>query len=200
MVSSDTLYLKLQTPLTIDRLLESLKIDHPEVFDSKGNFIGTFYWRNQKIKDQILEGFDCERDLIVLVHNLMKEIEIEELVENVAAVDNPNNNKKKSEKASVSTTSKSLMRRFKNLWNGKDQQGTTTSDSVLVPLVFGVPLEELKGNGDLPEFVSGLFRLSGTFTKILGLQDKLNSGSQAPDSFCWWRPFFFILAQLTPEQ
>ena len=192
MVSSETLYLKLQTPLTIDRLLESLKIDQ--------NFIGTFYWRNQKIKDQILEGFDCERDLIVLVHNLMKEIEIEELVENVAAVDNPNNNKKKSEKASVSTTSKSLMRRFKNLWNGKDQQGTTTSDSVLVPLVFGVPLEELKGNGDLPEFVSGLFRLSGTFTKILGLQDKLNSGSQAPDSFCWWRPFFFILAQLTPEQ
>ena len=193
MVSSDAFYLNLQTPLTIDRLLETLKIDHPEVLDSKGNFIGAFYWRNLKIKDQdrsvILEGFDCERDLIVLVHNLMKEIEIEELVENVAAVDNPNNNNKKSEKASASTTNKSLMSRFKNLWNGKAQQGTT-SDSVLVPLVFGVPLEDLKRSGDLPEFVSdvleylndpnrvqeGLFRLSGTFTKILGLQDKLNSG------------------------
>lgn len=199
MVSADLIELNLRRPsFTIKNVFEALMAaEETAVFDSNGDFIGNVYLNGEKIEG---EGFEEEFDLdceIVMIHNLIKpteaeaEAEEEDCDEQLLPL--------------TKSGSKSLMSKFKNLWTGKPSVNNETDSSTSITAtthqagkpkqpsaVFGRPIKDLKRCDSvslLPEFVSdvlnylreptqiqeGLFRLSGNFTKIQEIQEKLDN-------------------------
>ena len=193
---------------TINSLLEKLKEEVPEAFDSIGQFIGRIYCKG-KMVEEYDEYLEC--DELVMIHNLSKEIgsQDSEAEKGKDEIDGHNDDESKSTsvidcliEGDISNyiiepvypaKNKSLISRFRNLWTSSNAQNTIkpveNRSSVIVPR-----LEELKTNAEsgVPEFIEdvleylgqstqiqeGLFRLSGTFSRIKSLQDRLNSGER----------------------
>lgn len=165
MMSSTSISIEIPVPITISELFEKLKEDHSEVFDENGNFIGRAYHNNALLEktSQIMESPFS----IILIHDLItKTDEIEEQTEEIV------------DKTRSKATFMSKFRNFRNLLSGREKEKVTN-----VPVVF----EGLKVQSEFIDDVltylrkeemiqEGLFRLSGTFTRIKSLQDRLIGG------------------------
>lgn len=181
LVSKDVTRIQIVFPYTTTTLFEALKEEQPAVFDSKGNFNGNVYGIDGRLL--FVNNDREETEEIVLIHRL----------ESAAGIMDEESVVKDSKVSSVSSEvkTKSLMSRFKNLWNKRttqstDQSSTSSSSSSLTSesSVFAKDLDKF------PEFITdvldylrrdeqvqeGLFRLSGTFTRIQSLKERLDAG------------------------
>lgn len=169
MMSDNSFVIEILFPFTISELFEKLKEEHSEIFDSTGDFIGRVYHGNVLLEtnSQIIES-----ELpIVLIHDLITEMdEIEEEKEEIV-----------SETRSKATFM-SKFRNFRNLISGKDKEKDDKEKVAEVPVFEGLKLQS-EFVGEVLNYLrrdemvqEGLFRLSGTFTRIKSLQDRLLSG------------------------
>jgi hypothetical protein len=167
MVSLNEILVKVSVPFNISELLEKLKEEENEeqttIFDSNDKFNGRIYCNNRIVTDET-ELIEDESAKIILIHNLMrKEYE---------------NTEFKVEAETRTRSKPTLMSKFKNLWTIKEK----AKISIEIKLNSGtlIFIEQVLNYLRRDEMIQeGLFRLSGTFTRIKSLQDRLNSG----DSF-----------------
>jgi hypothetical protein len=174
-----------------------------EVFNADGVLNcteGRIYWNENEAQQDWTEETELdlengegenEQRSFVLIHSLVKKGE-EDCIEEGATL-------------SRKTSKRTLMSRFKGLWSapksdvsgdvGMGKTDGLKEDSRATPCLFGRSLKDLKLIDGVPEFVvdvieflrrdeliqEGLFRLSGTFSRIQALQDRLDSGERLCD-------------------
>lgn len=168
MVSSNEITVEICVPFTISELLNKLKEEQATIFDSNEEFNGRIYCNNKRILKNESELIENESAKIVLIHNLVSE---------------------KSEPVQIVPKTKSkpnFMSKFKNLWTIKEKEKISIDfelENLNLNTETGIPelIEEILNFLRREEMVQeGLFRLSGTFTRIKLFQDRLNSG----EKFC----------------
>lgn len=162
-------------PFTIAELFGVLKEEHAAIFDSKGKFTGRIYCENRLIENDSMELIENGEKCLVLIHDLMTGEVTEVAKIEIAA------------KEQVINPAATFMNRIKNLWISKEK--TTAAAAIAVQ---EVELKNMKmsSGGEIPEFIEkvlkflqrpemiqeGLFRLSGNFTRIQNLQERVKSG------------------------
>ena len=167
MISSSEILVEIRVPFTISELFEKLKEENGAIFDSNGKFIGRIYCNKQLINTTESHVIDNISTDLVLIHNLVSEND-DQIVEDEIV----------KKKQSSKTT---LMSKFKNLWVTKEKVSVTAVglENMKISAKTGIPefIEDVLTYLKRPEMVQeGLFRLSGTFTRIKNLQDRLNGG------------------------